>query len=183
MAATTSTGPVEVPPGFEPTAAALAAAIPDGIGGGDPADGMQQMMKLLTQLVKSMPETMAAAIKADKPASHLDNAKLDIRNFQRIKTFSNKHSEWREWKNQFVYAVAECDNAFAATNSGLEKQVTAIDPKADLTPTQNQLSAVLFNRLQAVTTGTANTMVLSADGNGCEAVSYTHVTLPTILRV
>ena len=52
---------------------------------------------------------------------------------------------------------------------GMEKQVTAIDPKADLTPTQNQLSAVLFNRLQAVTTGTANTMVLSADGNGCEA--------------
>ena len=39
---------------------------------------------------------------------------------------------------------------------------------ADLTPTQGQLSAVLFNRLQAVTTGTANTMVLSAACNGCE---------------
>ena len=34
---------------------------------------------------------------------------------------------------------------------------------------QNQLSATLFNRLQAVTTGTANTMVMSAKGNGCEA--------------
>ena len=139
------------------------------VGGGGPADGLQQMMQLLTQLVKSMPETMAAAIKADKPISHLDNAKLDIRNFSRIKTFTNKHAEWREWKNQFVYAVAECDNAFSATNSSMEKRDTAIDAKADLTPTQNQLSAVLFNRLQAVTTGTANTMVLSADGNGCEA--------------
>ena len=39
----------------------------------------------------------------------------------------------------------------------------------DLNPTHAQLSAVLFNRLQAVTTSTANTMVLSADGNGCEA--------------
>ena len=39
----------------------------------------------------------------------------------------------------------------------------------DLNPTQAQLSAVLFNRLQAVTTGTANTMVLSSEGNGCEA--------------
>ena len=52
---------------------------------------------------------------------------------------------------------------------GHGKKTTAIDPLADLTPTQKQLSAVLFNRLQAVTTGTANTMVLSAEGNGCEA--------------
>ena len=140
-----------------------------GIGGGDPADGMQQMMRLLTELVKSMPATMAAAIKSEKTTSHLDNAKLDIRNFNRIKTFSNKHAEWKEWKNQFTYAVAECDTAFAATNSSMEKKVMPIHPLSDLTPTQNQLSAVLFNRLQAVTTGTANTMVLSADGNGCEA--------------
>jgi hypothetical protein len=112
---------------------------------------------------------MAAAIKADKPQSHLDNAKLDIRNFQRINKFTNKHAEWREWKNQFVYAVAECDSSFAATLSSMEKRDKAIDPKADLTVTQNQLSAVLFNRLQAVTTSTANTMVLSTEGNGCEA--------------
>ena len=170
MAAPTSTGPATVPPGFE-------SAIPDdgdlsseqGIGGGDPADGMQPMMKLLTQLVKSMPETMAAAIKADKPTTQLDNAKMDIRKFNRIKTFSNKHSDWKEWKNQFVYAVAECDAVFATTNTSLEKKTTAIDQLADLTPTQRQLSAVLFNRLQAVTTGTANTLVLSAEGNGCEA--------------
>ena len=28
---------------------------------------------------------------------------------------------------------------------------------------------MLFNRLQAVTTGTANAMVMSAKGNGCDA--------------
>ena len=65
--------------------------------------------------------------------------------------------------------MAECDTTFAATNSGMEKRDKPIDKLADLTPTQSQLSAVLFNRLQAVTTGTANTMVLSAEGNGCEA--------------
>ena len=68
-----------------------------------------------------------------------------------------------------MYAVAECDNPFAPTLSIMEKRDKAIDIKADLNPTQSQLSAVLFNRLQAVTTGTANTMVLSAEGNGCEA--------------
>ena len=48
--------------------------IEQNVGGGAPSDGLQQMMKLLTQLVKSMPATMAAAINADKPVSHLDNA-------------------------------------------------------------------------------------------------------------
>ena len=44
-----------------------------------------------------------------------------------------------------------------------------VDRLSDLTPVQDQLSATLFNRLQAVTTGTANAMVMSAVGNGCEA--------------
>ena len=126
-------------------------------------------MLLLTQLISQMPANIAAAVKVDKPFSHLDNAKLDVRNFTRINTFTNKHNDWREWKNQFLYAVAECDNPFATTLSSLEKGDKPIDPLADLTPTQAQLSAVLFNRLQAVTTSTANTMVLSSEGNGCEA--------------
>ena len=63
--------------------------------------------------------------------------------------------------------MAECDNAFATTLSTLEKGDKSI-LMVDLNPTHAQLSAVLFNRLQAVTTSTANTMVLSADGNGCE---------------
>jgi len=52
-------------------------------------------MLLLTQLIQSMPANIAAAVKVEKPQSHLDNAKLDVRNFQRINTFSNKHSDWK----------------------------------------------------------------------------------------
>ena len=127
---------------------------------------MASVMQLLTQLISQMPANIAAAVKVDKP--HLDNAKLDHRNFVRIQNFTNKHSDWREWKNHFLYAVAECDNAFATTLSTLEKGDKPV-LTVDLNPTHAQLSAVLFNRLQAVTTSTANTMVLSADGNGCEA--------------
>ena len=51
-----------------------------------------QVMMLLTQLVQAMPENIAAAVKKDdKHFSHSDNVKLDIRNFARIKTFTNKH--------------------------------------------------------------------------------------------
>ena len=131
-----------------------------------PADPMTSVMQLLTQLISQMPANIAAAVKVDKP--HLDNAKLDHRNFVRIQNFTNKHSDWREWKNHFLYAVAECDTAFAKTLSDMEKGDKPV-LTVDLNPTQAQLSAVLFNRLQAVTTSTANTMVLSADGNGCEA--------------
>jgi hypothetical protein len=140
-----------------------------GTRGAAPSGGLEGVMLLMKQLIESMPANIAAAVKVDKPNSHLDNAKLDIRNFQRINTFSNKHGDWKEWKSQFAYAVAECDVAFAATIAKMEKQDKPIDPMSDLTVTQNQLSAVLFNRLQSVTTGTANTMVLSAEGNGCES--------------
>ena len=95
--------------------------------------------------------------------------KLDIRNFSRIKTFTNKHDAWREWKNQFIYVIYECDNHFGDYLSGLEKKETPVDAVEDLNLTQAQLSATLFNRLQSVTTGTANAMVMSAKGNGCEA--------------
>ena len=133
-----------------------------------PTDALAQVMQLLTTLITQMPANIAAAVKVDKPSTHLDNAKLDHRNFTRIQNFTNKHSDWREWKNHFIYAVAECDNSFATTLTGMEKGDKPI-LMVDLNPTQSQLSAVLFNRLQAVTTSTANTMVLSAEGNGCEA--------------
>ena len=87
---------------------------------GDPAS-IAQIMVLLSQLIQNMPATIAAAVKVDKPSSHLDNAKLDVRNFSRIQTFTNNHSDWREWKNQFAYAVCECDNVFGSTLSGMEK--------------------------------------------------------------
>ena len=132
-----------------------------------PTDTLAQVMQLLTTLITQMPANIAAAVKVDKPSTHLDNAKLDHRSFTRIQNFTNKHSDWREWKNHFIYAVAECDNSFATTLTGMEKGDKPI-LMVDLNPTQSQLSAVLFNRLQAVTTNTANTMVLGAEGNGCE---------------
>ena len=55
--------------------------------GSAPASGLAEVMLLLTQLIQSMPANIAAAVKVDKPSSHLDNAKLDVRNFVRIKTF------------------------------------------------------------------------------------------------
>ena len=143
-----------------------ASGVPPAAGLG--STSLEGVMQLLTQLISQMPANIAAAVKVDKPFNHLDNAKLDVRNFVRIKTFTNKHNEFREWKSQFAYAVAECDSVFASTLAGFEKAEKPIDSK-DMTPTQAQLSSVLFNRLQAVTTGTANTMVLSAEGNGCEA--------------
>ena len=62
---------------------------------GEPTS-LAQVTLLLTQLIQSMPANIAAAVKVDKPFSHHDNAKLDNRNFIRIKTFTNKHSDWRE---------------------------------------------------------------------------------------
>ena len=126
-------------------------------------------MMLLAQLIQGLPSNIAAAVQVDKAQGHLDKAKLDNRNFARIKTFTNKHSEWREWRNQFSYAVSECDKVFGTMLVSLEKNEKPIDMLGDLNPTNQQLSAILFNRLQAVTTGTANTMVLSAEGNGVEA--------------
>ena len=140
-------------------------------GGGSPAGGSNQLadvMLLLTQLIQAMPQQLATAVKSDRSV-HIERANLEVKNFNRIKTFTNKHSEWKEWRSQFSYAVAECDASFAKTMIGIEKKDQPIDHLADLTPTQAQLSAILFNRLQSVTTSTANTMVLSADGNGCEA--------------
>ena len=132
------------------------------------SNSLADVMLLLTKLIQTMPAQLATAVNADK-FTHVDKAKLDINNFIRIKTFTNKHSEWKEWKNQFSYAVAECDSSFAKTLTGMEKNEQPIVALTDLNPTQAQLSAILFNRLQAVTTGTANTMVMSTEGNGCEA--------------
>ena len=57
------------------------------------ASSIESVMLLLTQLLTQMPANMAAAMKVDKPNSHLDNAKLDVRNFTRIKSFTNKHRD------------------------------------------------------------------------------------------
>ena len=111
-------------------------------------DFLKQVMALLAQLIQNMPANIAAAVKKDeKPSSssHFDNVKLDVRNFSRIKTFTNKHETWKEWKNQFWWALQECDHSFADYLSGLEKKVDPIDHLSDFTPTHVQLSATLFN--------------------------------------
>ena len=81
---------------------AVAAAATAAAGASGFSDPMAQMMMLLTQLIQGMPANIAAAVKVDRPSSHLDNVKLDIRNFSRIKTFTNKQDAWREWKNQLI---------------------------------------------------------------------------------
>ena len=60
-------------------------------GASGPSDPLAQMMVLLTQLIQGMSANIAVAVKVDRPSSRLDNVKLDIRNFLRIKTFTNTH--------------------------------------------------------------------------------------------
>ena len=71
-----------------------------GVSSGPPSAGepasLAQVMTLLSQFIQNTPANIAAAVKVDKPSSHLDNAKLDNRNLARIKTFINKHSDWRD---------------------------------------------------------------------------------------
>ena len=103
-------------------------------------DYLTLMMALLTQLIQSMPANIAAAVKKDeKTSSHLDNVKLDVRNFSRIKTCTNKnkHDAWKEWKNQFHYVIQECDHSFADFLSGMEKKVDPIDTLEDFNRTQS----------------------------------------------
>ena len=113
-------------------------------GSSEPSMGqvMASILQLMTMLAK----------KDEKASSHLANAKLEIKNFSRIKTFINKHDAWKEWKNQFMYAIMECDVSFSDFLSGLEKRADKIDGVSDLDPTQSQLSAVLFSRVIVVTT-------------------------------
>ena len=63
--------------------------------GAAPAGGLTEVMLLLTRQISTMPANIAAAVKVDN-TSHFDNAKLDVRNFVRIKTFTNKHNEFLE---------------------------------------------------------------------------------------
>ena len=62
---------------------------------------LTQVMTLLSLFIKGMLENIAADVKKDDIVfNHLDNVKLDIRNFVRTKTLTNKHDAWRKWKNQ-----------------------------------------------------------------------------------
>ena len=61
--------------------------------GAAPSGNLTDVILLLTRLISTMPANIAAAVKVDK-TFHFDNAKLDVRNFVRIKTFTNKHNEF-----------------------------------------------------------------------------------------
>ena len=88
--------------------------------------------------------------KLDKK-EHLANARLDERNFRRIKEFSNKREDWREWRMQFTSAVRESDTTFADYLWTIEKKLDEEVDIANLSPAYTQLSAALYNRLIDVT--------------------------------
>ena len=124
----------------------------------------------MTQMAE-VAKTMALDKKGGK--EHLANARLDERNFRRIKTFTNKREEWREWKMHFVSSIRECDVAFADHLWGIEKrQGSEDDVDIDIMPldmTQTQLAGALSSRLIDVTTGEAFRIVEVNIGNGKEA--------------
>ena len=86
---------------------------------GLPSDiSLAQVMMLLTQLVQAMPENIAVAVKKDdKRFSHSDNVKLDIRNFARIKTFTNKHDSWKEWNKNNSTTLSKSATMVLPTSS------------------------------------------------------------------
>ena len=131
--ATSSMPDPDLEPGVQQQSAASGSA-------GDP---LTQVLGMLQQLIQSMPASIAAAVKKDDKFSHLDNAKLDIKNFTRIKMFVNKHEARKEWRDQFFYAIQECDHSFADFLEGMENKSDPVDTVTDLTPAQCQLSAVL----------------------------------------
>ena len=78
------------------------------------APTIKQLMAFLVQRQLQMAEMMKT-FSADKSSGkeHLANARLDERNFRRIKDFSNKREDWKESKMHFTSSVRECDTSFA----------------------------------------------------------------------
>ena len=52
----------------------------------------------------------------------LSNVRFDERAFRRIDKFTDKPSEWTEWKAQMIEAVRECDKTFADDLAVFEKK-------------------------------------------------------------
>ena len=91
------------------------------------------------------------------------NVRLDERAFRRVDKFTDKPSEWTEWKAQMIEAVRECDKTFADDLIRLEKYEMPITD-VDLTICQQQLSATLSSRLINVTGKEAFAIVRAAQG-------------------
>ena len=114
---------------------------------------------------------MMKTFSADKSSGkeHMANARLDERNFRRIKDFSNKREDWKEWKMHFASSVRDCDTSFADYLWTTEKNMDVEVDSVMLSPTYTQLSAALYSRLITVTTKEAFRIVEMTGGNGCEA--------------
>ena len=109
----------------------------------------------------------------DRPeakAEKMANVRLDERNFRNVIKFNNLRSSWKEWKRQFLGAVRECDVDFCDYVETFEGREEQIDHILEYTPTHNQLSTNMYNRLISFTTGTAFQIVESVSHfNGIEA--------------
>ena len=117
-----------------------------------------------------MMEMFALDRKNVNEKSHFANVRLDEKYFRNLKQFDNKKANWKEWRRHFLNAVRECDVGWADMVESLEKLDEPIDALLSYTPTQNQLSTNLYNRLIALTTGVAFQIVESVvDHNGGEA--------------
>ena len=96
---------------------------------------------------------MMLTFTADKfnKKEHLANARFDERKFRRIKEFSDKREDWREWRMHFTSAVRECDTTFADYLWTIEKKLDEEVDIVNLSHTYTQLSAALYSRLIDVT--------------------------------
>ena len=119
------------------------------------------MMQMQQRSIETMLKNMN-----DRHGNHQTNAQLDERSFRRCEKFSNKEDTCREWKQHFLTAVRECDTDFANYLWAVEKRDMPID--MELTPTYTQLSAVLYSRLIALSSGEAFSILQMHDGHGVE---------------
>ena len=99
---------------------------------------------------------------------HMANVRLDERAFRRLEKFSNKKSDWKEWRTQLLFAIRECDATFATALVNYERSEEPVQNSL-LTPTQQQLSATLQARLVSVTAKEAFAIVDAAQDEGIEA--------------
>ena len=139
---------------------------------------MQQMMQMMmafqtgqgtTTPGTSPPAAISPSGGVDwRKDGHMANVRLDERAFRRLEKFSNKKSDWKEWRTQLLTAIRECDTTFATALVNYERSEEAVE-NTTLTPTLQQLSATLQARLVSVTAKEAFAIVDAAQDEGIEA--------------
>ena len=93
---------------------------------------------------------------------------MDERHFRRMKEFTNKVEDWKQWRTHFLTAVRESDLKFAKTMEAAEESEKPLTA-GDMTEEQIALSGTLYARLIGITSKQSFTMVESTQGNGLEA--------------